>query len=60
MTPETVRMSRHHMFYSPKKAVEELGFPQTPAKEALRRAVDWFENSMSAAQIRGSPRKRNR
>ena len=42
MTPDTVRMSRHYMFFSPRKAVEELGLPQTPAEEALRRAVDWF------------------
>ncbi len=44
MTPDTVRMSRHYMFFSPRKAVEELGLPQTPAEEALRRAVDWFRN----------------
>ena len=42
MTPDTVRMSRHYMFFSPRKAVEELGLPQTPAEEALCRAVDWF------------------
>lgn len=42
MTPDTVRMSRHYMFFSPRKAVEELGLPQTPAREALARAVDWF------------------
>jgi len=45
MTPDTVRMARHYMFYDPRKAVEELGFPQTPAKEALRRAVEWFRGS---------------
>jgi len=56
MTPETVRMSRHHMFYSPKKAVEELGFPQTPAKEALCRAVDWFlqQGKLSARGVERS------
>lgn len=42
MTPATIRMSRHHMFFDPKKAVTELDLPQTPAKEALRKAVDWF------------------
>ena len=42
MTPDTVWMSRHYMFFSPRKAVEELGLPQTPAREALARAVDWF------------------
>jgi len=40
-----VRMARHYMFYDPRKAVEELGFPRTPAKEALRRAVEWFRTS---------------
>ncbi|MCR4404596.1 MAG: NAD-dependent epimerase/dehydratase family protein [Candidatus Acetothermia bacterium] len=43
MTPETIRMSRHYMFYDPGKAVRELGFPQTPAREALRKAVEWFK-----------------
>ena len=42
MTPATIRMSRHYMFFDPTKAVRELGLPQTPAKEALRKAVDWF------------------
>lgn len=42
MTPETIRMARHYMFYDPSKAVRELGFPQTPARVALRKAVDWF------------------
>lgn len=43
MTPETIRMSRHYMFFDPGKAVRELGFPQTPAREALRKAVEWFQ-----------------
>jgi dihydroflavonol-4-reductase len=42
MTPETIRMSRHYMFFDPSKAIKELGFPQTPAREALRKAVEWF------------------
>jgi len=45
MTPETIRMSRHYMFFDPGKAVRELGLPQTPAREALRRAVEWFRDS---------------
>ncbi len=43
LTPETIRMSRHYMFYDSSKAVRELGFPQSPAKEALRKAVEWFK-----------------
>ena len=49
MTPETIRMSRHYMFFDPGKAVRELGLPQTPAREALRRAVEWFRDSGMAA-----------
>ncbi len=41
-TPETVRLSRQHMYFDPGKAVRELGLPQTPAREALRKAVEWY------------------
>jgi dihydroflavonol-4-reductase len=37
-----VRMARKHMYFSPAKAVSELGLPQTDVREALRDAVDWF------------------
>lgn len=37
-----VLMARKKMFFSPAKARRELGLPQTPAREALRRAVEWF------------------
>lgn len=39
---ESVRMSAHRMFFDASKAVRELGLPQTPVEEPLRRAVDWF------------------
>lgn len=39
---EAVRMSRHHMYFDAGKAVRELGLPQSPVREALARAVDWF------------------
>lgn len=39
---ESVRMSRHKMFFEANKAVRELGLPQTPVEEALSRAVEWF------------------
>jgi len=42
MTPETVRMSRHCMYFDPGKAVHELGFPETPPRVALAKAVEWF------------------
>jgi dihydroflavonol-4-reductase len=37
-----VRMARKHMYFSPAKAVRELGLPQTDVEEALRDAVTWF------------------
>jgi dihydroflavonol-4-reductase len=37
-----VRMARKRMFFSPAKAVRELGLPQTEVREALRDAVEWF------------------
>ncbi len=37
-----VKLSRKRMFFDAAKAVRELGFPQTPAVEALGKAVHWF------------------
>jgi dihydroflavonol-4-reductase len=39
---EGVKMAKYRMFFDPSKAVRELGLPQTPVEEALRRAVAWF------------------
>jgi dihydroflavonol-4-reductase len=39
---DSVRMSRHTMYFDASKAVRELGLPQTPVEEALKRAVSWF------------------
>jgi dihydroflavonol-4-reductase len=37
-----VRMARKRMYFSPAKAVRELGLPQTPVEQALRDAIEWF------------------
>jgi dihydroflavonol-4-reductase len=42
---ESVRLSRHKMYFSPAKAVQELDLPQTPVEEALGRAVRWFREN---------------
>lgn len=42
MTPETIRLTKHKMYYDPAKAFGELGLPRTPARIALEKAVDWF------------------
>jgi len=41
-TPDKVRLSRRYEFFDPGKAVAELGLPQTPARAALRKAVEWY------------------
>ncbi|MDA1275531.1 MAG: NAD-dependent epimerase/dehydratase family protein [Verrucomicrobia bacterium] len=40
-----VRMARSKMFFNPSKAVRELGLPQTPPKQALSDAVEWFRTN---------------
>ena len=42
---EAVRMARHHMYFDSSRAVRELGLPQSPIVDALRRAVDWFRET---------------
>jgi dihydroflavonol-4-reductase len=37
-----VRMARYKMFFNPAKAIHELGLPQTPPRQALADAVEWF------------------
>jgi dihydroflavonol-4-reductase len=37
-----VRMARKRMFFSPSRAVRELGLPQTDVRQALQDAVEWF------------------
>jgi dihydroflavonol-4-reductase len=43
--PVGVKLSKKKMFFDPSKAVRELGLPQTPAREALRKAVRWFQEN---------------
>jgi len=40
-----VQMAAKFMFFDSAKAVRELGLPQTPVKDALRRAVEWFRGN---------------
>jgi dihydroflavonol-4-reductase len=39
-----VRMARKRMYFSPAKAVRDLGLPQTEPREALADAVAWFRS----------------
>jgi dihydroflavonol-4-reductase len=43
-TPDKVRLSRRYEYFDPSKAVRELGLPQTPVEEGLRKAVEWYRN----------------
>jgi dihydroflavonol-4-reductase len=37
-----VKMAAYKMYFNPAKAIRELGLPQTPPKQALADAVEWF------------------
>ncbi len=42
---DSARMARYRMFFDSGKAVRELGLVQSPIREALERAVRWFEEN---------------
>jgi dihydroflavonol-4-reductase len=44
-----VRMAKYKMFFNPAKAIAELGLPQTPPRQALADAVEWFRKHGYAA-----------
>ena len=50
-----VRMARYKMFFNPAKAVRELGLPQTPPRQAIADAIEWFRahGYATAAPVRG-------
>lgn len=40
-----VQMARRYMYFSPAKAVRELGLPQSPIERAFEKAVSWFRDN---------------
>jgi dihydroflavonol-4-reductase len=42
-TPDMVRLAYKHMYFDPSRAVSELGLPQNDPRDALRKAVKWFQ-----------------
>ncbi|HQL82312.1 MAG TPA: epimerase, partial [Spirochaetota bacterium] len=42
VTASEVRIGKLQEWYDCSKAVKELGLPQTPVREAVRKALDWF------------------
>ena len=50
---EAVRLARHRMFFDSRRAVAELGLPQSPVEDALGRAVAWYREHGYAPQRAG-------
>jgi dihydroflavonol-4-reductase len=46
-----VRMAADKMFFSPAKAIRELGLPQTSPKQGLADAVEWFHANGYAKKV---------
>lgn len=44
-TPDAVQVSRKREYFSSAKAIRELGFSPAPAREALRKAVEWYRRN---------------
>ena len=40
----SARMGYQPHYFTPRKAVEELGLPQNPVRDAIQRAYDWFRD----------------
>ena len=49
-----VRMAKYKMWFNPAKAIRELGLPQTPPRQALADAVQWFYEHGYARRTGGS------
>jgi dihydroflavonol-4-reductase len=45
-----VRMAKYKMYFNPAKAIRELGLPQTPPRQALEDAVEWFRANTPACR----------
>lgn len=49
-TPDAVRVSRKREYFSSAKAMRELGYQPAPARQALRKAVEWYRANGYARQ----------
>ena len=45
VTPSIARMNRMYWYFDSSKAVRELGFPQTPVRDTVEKAVNWFRQA---------------
>jgi len=44
-TAAWVRVGSEYSFWDSSRAVEELGMPQTPIRESIQNAIDWFKQN---------------
>jgi dihydroflavonol-4-reductase len=44
-TAAWVRVGSEYSFWDSSKAVKELGMPQTPIRESIQNAIDWFKDN---------------
>jgi len=44
-TAAWVRVGSHYSFWDSSKAVNELGMPQTPIRQSIKSAIDWFRQN---------------
>lgn len=40
-----VRMAKKYMYFTPAKAIRELGLPQSPVEKAFEKAIGWFKTN---------------
>jgi dihydroflavonol-4-reductase len=45
VTPAGVRVTSRYYYFDCSKAVKELGFPQTPIRTTVEKAVNWFREN---------------
>lgn len=45
ITVDGVKLARHHMYFSSRRAESELGYHARPAREALADAIQWFKDN---------------
>ncbi|HEX3036884.1 MAG TPA: epimerase, partial [Thermodesulfobacteriota bacterium] len=45
MDVDSVKLSKFHWYVDSSKAIQELGFPQTPIEETIRKTVKWFKDN---------------
>ena len=42
-TVDGIQMAKHHMYFSSRRAVDELGYTHRASTEAIQAAIDWFK-----------------